>query len=59
MKRLDIGELDLGAIVRAGDQIIWGQACAEPLTLTEALVEQRARLGGVSVFMGSCFSSTF
>lgn len=59
MRRLDPSSLDLREWIRPGDQIIWGQACAEPLTLTEALVAQRAALGGVSVFMGSCFSSTF
>jgi acyl-CoA hydrolase len=51
-------DLDLKSIVRPGDQIVWGQAAGEPLTLTEALVAQRAGLGGVSVFLGSGFSDT-
>jgi len=59
MKRVDAARLDLREWIRPGDQIIWGQACGEPQTLTEALVAQRADLGGVSVFMGSCFSTTF
>lgn len=50
--------LDLKSITKPGDQIIWGQATGEPLTLTEALVAQRADLGGVSVFLGSGFSDT-
>lgn len=58
MQRLDADKLDLKGIVRPGDAILWGQACAEPLTLTEALVAQRAELGGVSVFLGSGFSNT-
>lgn len=37
---------------------MWGQACAEPQTLTEALVRQRGNLGGVSVLMGACYSDT-
>src|SRR3546814_10756983 len=45
-------------IIRKGDAILWGQACAEPLTLTEALVAQRAEIGGVNVFLGSGFSNT-
>jgi acyl-CoA hydrolase len=48
--------VDLSSVVRPGDAIIWGQACAEPLTLLEALVSQRARLGGVGCFLGSSYS---
>jgi acyl-CoA hydrolase len=51
-------DLDLTSIVRPGDQIVWGQATGEPLTLTETLVAQRADLGGVSVFLGAGFSDT-
>lgn len=50
--------IDLRDFVRPGDTILWGQGTGEPQTLTEALVEQRARLGGVSVFLGSMFSDT-
>ncbi|HEY5896207.1 MAG TPA: acetyl-CoA hydrolase, partial [Burkholderiales bacterium] len=47
---------DLGSVIRPGDAIIWGQACAEPQTLVEALVERRAGLSGCSVFLGSSYS---
>ena len=57
-KVVDAASLDLRQIVRHGDQILWGQACGEPLTLTEALVAQRAAIGPVSVFLGSGFSTT-
>lgn len=50
--------IDLSAAIRPGDAIIWGQACGEPQTLTEALVSQRAALGGVKVFLGASFSQT-
>ncbi len=50
--------LDLARWIRPGDGIVWGQACGEPTTLTEALVAQRADLGGVSAFVGSAFSET-
>jgi acetyl-CoA hydrolase len=43
---------DLARFVRPGDGIVAGQACAEPQTLMEALVEQRARFSGASVFLG-------
>ena len=59
MRRIASDAIDLREWVRPGDQIVWGQACAEPLTLTETLVSQRADLGGVSAFLGSCFSNTF
>jgi acetyl-CoA hydrolase len=48
--------VDLSSVVRPGDGIIWGQACAEPQTLVEAVVAQRARLGKVGAFLGSSYS---
>jgi acetyl-CoA hydrolase len=48
--------VDLSSVVRPGDGIIWGQACAEPRTLVESLVAQRAQLGGVGAFLGSSYS---
>ncbi|MET4577461.1 acetyl-CoA hydrolase/transferase family protein [Ottowia thiooxydans] len=51
--------LDLARYIRPGDGIVFGQATGEPLTLTEALVQQRAALSGSSIFFGSGFSRTF
>src|SRR5687768_13432360 len=48
--------VDLGSVIRPGDGILWGQACAEPQTLVEELVSQRDRLGGVGCFLGSSYS---
>jgi len=48
--------VDLRSVIRPGDGIVWGQACAEPQTLVEALVSQRAGLGGVACFFGSSYS---
>jgi acyl-CoA hydrolase len=50
---------DLSGVVRPGDGIVVGQACAEPQTLTEALVAQRAALSGARVFLGSGYSGIF
>lgn len=44
--------LDLTAYVRPGDLVVWGQACAEPRTLTRALVAQADRIGHVRCFVG-------
>jgi len=44
--------LDLARLIRPGDGIILGQACAEPQSLAEALVSQRAAFSGASVFLG-------
>src|SRR5919197_2495633 len=46
----------LASVIRPGDGVIWGQACAEPQTLVEALVAERAALSGCSVFLGANFS---
>src|SRR5258706_6913617 len=48
--------MDLASVVRPGDGIICGQACAEPQTLLEALVAQRAQLSGCRVFLGASYS---
>ncbi len=50
----DIGALDLARYIRPGDTVVWGQACAEPVTLTTALAAQRSRLGGIRCFTGIC-----
>lgn len=51
----------LQALIRPGDTLWWGQATAEPLTLTRALVENRhalARGGRLRVFVGMGVSDT-
>ncbi len=50
---------DFTALVRQGDTVMWGQASAEPLTLTRALVAQRASLGRLRLFMGVDTGRTF
>jgi len=46
----------LSSVIRPGDALVWGQACAEPQTLVEALVAERAHLSGCRAFMGSSYS---
>jgi acyl-CoA hydrolase len=48
--------VDLASVVRPGDGIVCGQACAEPQTLLEALVAQRAALAGARLFLGASYS---
>jgi acyl-CoA hydrolase len=48
--------LDLGAHLRAGDHIVWGQACGEPTTLIEALIAQAEGIGPLSAFAATSFS---
>jgi hypothetical protein len=48
----DAATLDLARYVRPGALVAWGQGCAEPLTLTEALAGERERLGGIRCFSG-------
>ncbi len=44
--------LDLREFVHPGDVVVWGQACAEPVTLVEQVLAQRAALGGITCFVG-------
>jgi acetyl-CoA hydrolase len=48
--------VDLSSVIRPGDGVLWGQACAEPQTLVEALVAQRAAFHGARAFLGSSYS---
>ena len=43
---------DLATWVREGDTVLWGQANAEPLPLTRALMAQRERIGRFRVVLG-------
>jgi len=53
-----IDDLDLSRWIRAGDTVIWGQACGEPQSLTEALLAQRHDIGGFRCFLGIPVTST-
>jgi acyl-CoA hydrolase len=44
--------VELARFIRPGDGVILGQACAEPQSLSAALVEQRAAFSGATVFLG-------
>jgi len=55
---VSIARVDLARWIRPGDGVVFGQACAEPQTLVEALVEQRASYSGASLFMGVNWSGT-
>lgn len=48
--------LDLREYVRAGDGVVWGQFASEPTPIVRRLLEQRARVGGFTVFLGATCS---
>ncbi len=52
-------ELELKAYIRPWDRIVVGQACGEPVTLVQALIEQSCEIAELSVFIGSSFSGLF
>jgi acyl-CoA hydrolase len=55
----EAGDLDLSQFLRPGDRIVIGQACGEPTTLIEALIDQGRDIGGLSVFIATSFSGLF
>lgn len=57
-KELAAESLDLSAIVRPGDTVVWGQSTAEPQPLTQALMAQRHAIGRFNVFLGVTYSDT-
>jgi acyl-CoA hydrolase len=52
----DADGLNLGAFLRPGDHIVWGQACGEPTTLVEALIAQAEGIGRLGAFAATSFS---
>jgi acyl-CoA hydrolase len=52
----DPAGFDLTRFLKAGDRIVWGEACGEPTTLIEALLAQAERVGPLSAFAGTSFS---
>lgn len=51
--------VQLGVGLRPGDHIVLGQACGEPTTLVEALIEQGREIPGLSAFIATSFSGLF
>ncbi|MHC8320493.1 acetyl-CoA hydrolase/transferase family protein [Pseudomonas sp. GB2N2] len=50
--------LDLSRWIQPGDTVLWGQANAEPLPLTQVLMRQRAKMGQIRVMLGLTNSDT-
>lgn len=57
-RELDVDALDFTRLMRPGETVCWGQAAAEPLTLTRTLLAQRASIGGFKAFIGMGWSET-
>jgi len=58
MREIPAEALDFAALLRPGEGLAWGQAAAEPLTLTRALMAQRHSLGGIRAFCGIGWAET-
>ncbi len=54
---VDARQFDLARYLQRGDRIVWGQACGEPQTLIEVLIAQAERIGDLSAFTATSFSS--
>lgn len=56
---IDAAALDLGAYLKPGDAIVFGQACGEPSSLIEAMIAQGRDIGDLSAFIATSFSGIF
>ncbi|WP_159916148.1 acetyl-CoA hydrolase/transferase family protein [Pantoea sp. 18069] len=54
----DVAAIDFARWLRPGDTVLWGQANAEPRTLTRALVAQRHALARLRLVLGIDLSRT-
>jgi acyl-CoA hydrolase len=48
----NVRDLEWSSLLRRGDRVLWGQACAEPVTLTRSLMAERTAVGPFSCFLG-------
>ena len=55
----DAPPIDYSGLIRDNDLVVCGQATAEPVTLTEALMAQAADLPSFRMMVGPVFSDTF
>ncbi|EXL01912.1 acetyl-CoA hydrolase/transferase family protein [Aquamicrobium defluvii] len=55
---LEAGDIDWPALLPRGGMVVWGQAAAEPLTLTEALMAARHEVGGFRAGVGLVLSDS-
>lgn len=55
---LAANDLDLTRFVHKGDTVFWSQGTAEPLALSTVLVNQRAAIGRIELFIGPSYSNT-
>lgn len=58
MQLISLEDLDLARLISPGALIVWGQGGAEPLALTERLMEQRHTIGAMKVFIGASLAGT-
>ena len=58
VQEIDLRTLALADLIRPGDTVMWGQAGAEPVELTRALMAQRHSVGAFRVFLGVSYSDT-
>lgn len=56
---LPADEIDFSALLLPGECLAWGQASAEPTTLTERLRAQSAAVPGLSAFVGMSWGTAF
>ncbi|WP_158617266.1 acetyl-CoA hydrolase/transferase family protein [Falsigemmobacter faecalis] len=58
MRKISPEALEFASLLQPGDGLAWGQAAAEPLTLTRALMAQRQGLSGIHAFCGIGWADT-
>lgn len=55
---ISLDAIDWPELIAPGDLVVWGQASAEPTSLTVALMAQRAAIGGFRAFIGVSWSDS-
>ncbi|MCD2172207.1 acetyl-CoA hydrolase/transferase family protein [Rhizobium sp. C4] len=58
MVEAELSDIDFRRFVPPGGLVAWGQGCAEPVPVTQALMAQRRQIGRFRVFIGGSFADS-
>ncbi|MFO1189811.1 MAG: acetyl-CoA hydrolase/transferase C-terminal domain-containing protein [Alphaproteobacteria bacterium] len=56
--QLDASTLDIASLIRPGELVVYSDGSGEPVTLTEALIDQAGRVGPFRIFAGITLADT-
>ncbi len=57
-RTIELADIDWASLIGEGDQLVWSQGTAEPVSLTRSLMNARAQVGHFQAFVGFSFGDS-